>query len=337
MPRQFRARLQTDGQMRKYVRHIITALIAFACVIALNFALPRLMPGDPVQMLTGIDSEILTQEQYDYYYGALGLDKSAAEQFGIYLRSVFDGSFGYSYHYNMTVADLLADRLPVTMQIAVPAAVISALLALFTGLAAARRRKRALDTALTSVNVFVQSVPAFLIAMVLLIVFSFKLGWFPYGNLSSPDASGTGFFADRLWHLFLPVLTLTLAYTPSKYLLMRNTAASAAEEKYVMYAEARGQPRGRIDRAYVFRNICRPFVTMVGTGFGAVVAGSVVVEMIFSVGGMGELIASAVTDRDYPVLQGCLFVIALITVAACIITDIICLMLEPRAGRGREI
>lgn len=323
--------------MKKYVRHIITAVIAFACVIVLNFALPRLMPGDPVHLLTGSDVDVISQETYDYYYTALGLDKPLAEQFGMYLASLFDGSFGYSYHYNMTVAELMSGRLAVTMQIALPAVVFSALLAVLLGLAAVGRKRRVLDTALTSVNVFVQAVPAFLIAMVLLMVFSFRLGWFPYGNLSSPDASGAGFFADRVWHLFLPVLTLTLAYTPSKYLLMRNTAAAAADEKYTLYARARGLSSGRINLRYVFRNICQPFVTMVGTGLGAVFGGSVVVEMIFSVNGMGELIASAITDRDYPVLQGCLFVIALITVVACIVTDIICILLEPRAGKRGDV
>lgn len=323
--------------MKKYVKHIITAIVAFMFVVVLNFALPRLMPGDPVHMLTGSDVEVISPETYDYYYSALGLDKPITEQFGMYLASIFNGSLGYSYHYNMTVAELLTGRITVTMQIAIPAVVISALLAVFMGLFAARRRQHMLDTVIASVNVFVQAVPAFLIAMVLLIVFSFKLGWFPYGNLNSPNTEGMGFFADRLWHLFLPVLTMVLAQTPSRYLLLRNTAAAAAEEKYVMYAEARGLPRGKIDRAYIFRNICQPFVTMMGTGFGAVLAGSVVVEMIFSVNGMGELISTAITNRDYPVLQGCLFVIAAITVVACVLTDIICLLLEPRTKRGNEL
>lgn len=321
--------------MKKYLRHILIALAAFAVVLVLNFALPRLLPGDPVYLLTGLDTETLSADVYNRYYEALGLNLSLAEQFGNYLGDVFGGTLGYSYHYNATVVSLIAERLPATLQVVLPAVVISTLLALCLGMLAARKARKSLDSVLTAGATLLNAVPTFLIAMVLVIVFAFTLGALPYGNLSSPgvDPDTAQGFADRLAHLVLPVLTLVLATTPPKYMMLRSGAAKEEEEKYVLYARSRGLCPARVSHVHVFPNVGQPFLAMTGINFGAMLGGSVVTETIFSINGMGLLVSQAVTNLDYPVLQGCLTVISAFVLGVTAVTDLVLMLTDPAVRR----
>lgn len=324
--------------MQKYIRHILIALTAFAAVVVLNFALPRLMPGDPVYLLTGLDAETLSAEVYARYYSALGLDLPLAQQFAVYLEDVFGGSLGYSYHYNATVASLIAERLPATLQTVLPAVVLSTLIALAAGLAAGRKARGIGDTLFTGSSVLLNAVPTFMIAMVLVILFSFTLGWLPYGNLSSPGADiGTiEGFGDRIVHLILPIATLVLATTPPKYMMLRASAAKENDEKYVLYARSRGLSPSRISFVHVFPNAGQSFLTMTGMNLGAMLGGSVVTETIFSINGMGLLVSQAITSLDYPVLQGCLTVISAFILGVTVVTDIVLMLADPKVRRRRN-
>lgn len=324
--------------MKKYARHILTAIISFAVILIVNFALPRLMPGDPVHYLTGLDVDVISQELYDRYYTALGLNLPLAEQFEGYLKSVFDGTLGYSYHFNSDVATLISERLPYTLQIALPAVIVSTALSLWLGLRAARRPRSLADNAITSSAIIANSMPSFFAAMLLLVVFSFKLDWFPLGNLSSPDtdiSSAAGFF-DRLWHLVLPVATLVIATTPPKIIMLRNNAAGGADEKYLVYAKTKGLSPRRISYVHLFPNIGQPFITMTGMNIGGVIGGSIVIETVFSINGMGLLMSQAIDRLDFPVLQGCLTVTAGIVILVTILTDLLLMIADPKIRRGAK-
>jgi len=314
----------------------VASILCLVVVIILNFLLPRLMPGDPVLMLTGIDEDALSQAQYELYKEKLGLDRPLIEQFASYIADLFSGNLGYSYHYNDTVSNNMAQRVPATLQIAIPTIILSSLLALFFGYASGYRKNSKLDTILTSGSIAVHAIPSFLLAMIIVTVFAFHLDWFPLGGLSSiktPD-SAMAVFLDRLWHLVLPVITLTIVSTPVKYLLMRNITAVARDDKYVIYARARVLSERRIVFVHILRNTIQPFITMVGLNVGFIIAGSMIIETIFSINGMGTLIYQATSSRDYPTLQGCLFVTALAVVIANIITDIICVAIDPKVRYG---
>ena len=166
--------------------------------------------------------------------------------------------------------------------------------------------------------------------------FAFKNKWFPYAGLNSPDSvRGTfAYFIDRLHHLCLPVLTLTITTLPSRFLLMRNTARKIADEKYVLYAKARGLSDHKIKFSYMLKNIAQPFITMVGMSVSACIGGSLVVENVFSVKGMGKLLSEAVYTLDYPLMQGILFVTTGIMVLSIIITDIVCIIIDPKSRLG---
>lgn len=324
--------------MKKYWNSIFTALVCFLVVILLNFILPRLLPGDPIAYLSGFAEEDMTSAQYEHYATALHLNESLPVQFGYYLRSLVDGSLGYSFKKEAVVSALIRDKIGSTLQITLPAVVLSTLLGLVWGLDCGYRKGSLRDSISTSALIVLNTVPAFLTALVLIILFCFQHRWFPYTSLSSAGmAPGVpGFLADRLHHLILPVLTLTIGAVPSRYLLMRNTVRKITGEKYVLYAKERGLSDRRVKYGYILKNIAQPFITMVGMSVSLCVGGSLVIENIFSVSGMGKLLTDAVYTLDYPLMQGILFVTTLIMVISIVTTDLICILIDPKVRLGED-
>lgn len=324
---------------KKLTRSIIFSLVALVAVFVVNFFLPRLMPGDPLAFLIGADDSAISAEEYEEYYIAMGLDKPLGEQFADYVNDIFHGRLGYSYHYGRDVGEVLNEKIPRTLQIAFPAWIISALIALTLGLFAGYRRHGLLDGAASGAMVLLDAVPTFLMAMLLLILFSYTLGWLPFGSLNSAVVPSDPVlaFADRLKHLVLPVLTIVLVSAPKKYVMMRNVTARAMDEKYIVYARARGLSVGRVLFRHVFPNVGQPFISMLGTSFGKILSGSIVVEMIFSIDGMGALVNRAITDMDYPMLQAALMIIAVAVIFSNLIADMICLLLDPKRKREEGV
>lgn len=318
--------------MKKYIKSIFTALVCFLIVIILNFALPRMLPGNPVAYLTGMAEEDMSAAKIEYYENALHLNESILVQFGYYLRSLFNGTLGYSFKKEAVVSQLISQRLGYTLQITLPSVVISTCIGLFWGLACGFKKGSAADKISTSFLIVLNAVPSFLLGLVLIIAFCFRYRLFPYTGLSSSGVlQGTApWFFDRLHHLFLPVLTLSVSVLPSRFLLMRNTAAKIGDEKYVLYARIRGLSQHKIKFSYILKNIAQPFITMVGMSVSLCVGGSLVIENIFSINGMGKLLTEAVYSLDYPLMQGILFVTTGIMVISIVISDILCIWIDPR-------
>ena len=313
-------------------RKLLISLLCLIFITLFNFVLPRLMPGDTVLMLIGMEEDAVSEDQYEYYRKKTGADRPILEQFQNYLEDIVSGELGYSYHHNATVGELIAKRLPNTLQIAVPAVLLSSLLAAILGCLMGIRHNSPLEGIVTIGSIVVDAIPTFLLALLFLLLFAFKLQWLPMGALNSlriPDGIWPALL-DRINHLILPVLTLVVSSTPAKYLMVRNTVARQRNEKYVTYARARGLSDNAIAFRHIFPNICQPFLTMVGMNIGFIVSGSLVIENIFSIKGMGSLISQAITARDYPVLQGCLFVSALVIILANLLTDLLCVAVDPK-------
>lgn len=322
--------------MKKYKKNLILALVCFLIVLMLNFFLPRLLPGNPIAYLTGFSEEDMTPTQVSYYRQALHLDKPVFVQFGYYLKSLLDGTLGYSYKRETAVSVLISQRLGYTLQITLPAVVISTVIGLLWGLSCGYKKGSVSDKLSTTVQIVVNTMPTFLTALVLMILFCFQNKWFPYAGLNSAGAvKGTAaYFWDRMHHLILPILTLVIASTPSRYLLMRNTVSQVTDEKYILYAKERGLSDRKIKFGYILKNIAQPFITMVGMSVSTCIGGSIVIENIFSIGGMGSLLSEAVYSLDYPMMQGILFVTTAIMTFSIIITDIICILIDPKVRIG---
>ena len=321
--------------MKKYLKHIISALICFLFIVALNFVLPRLLPGDPIAYLTGFAEEEMSAEKYEYYRAALHLDRNIFVQFAYYLRSLFDGTLGYSYKADATVASLIGEKIGYSIQITLPAAVISLGLGLVWGLHSAYKRGSLFDRISTSALIVQNAVPTFAAALLLIIVLCFGAGIFPYSGLDS--AAGPHGFFDRIYHLILPVSTVVIASLPSRYLLVRNSAAKFMDDKSVSYAFQRGLGTSKIKYGYVFKNTAQPFVTAAGSTLGACIGGNIIVESAFSINGVGGLLNTAVHTLDYPLMQGILFVTTLSIIACAVLSDIVCILIDPRVKREANL
>ncbi|MDR0863098.1 MAG: ABC transporter permease [Oscillospiraceae bacterium] len=318
--------------MKQTIRQLISAFACLLVIVAVNFFLPRMMPGDPVLMLTGLEDDLVSQAEYAMYREKLGLDAPVAAQLGLYVKSLLKLDLGHSYHYKRSVGSMLAERIPNTLRVAVPAVIISSLLAMLLATYAGSKNGGVGDASITGAMIIMNAVPVFLLCMLLITVFAYHLGWLPFGGLASANAHNA--VADRLRHLVLPVTALSLSALPSKYLILRNQVAASTEEKYVLYARARGISENRIRYVHIFRNVSQTFVTMVGLNVGFVLSGSLIAENIFSIRGMGQLMTGAISARDFPTLQGCLFVSALAVIAADIVTRLVCLALDPKVRLG---
>ena len=290
------------------------------------------MPGDTVLMLVGMDEAMVTEAEYEYYMEKLGTDRPLGIQFLEYAQGLLTGDLGYSYHHRESISKLIAGRLPPTLQISIPAVLISSLIALALGCLTGMRKGGALENSVTSIQIVIDAFPVFLLGLLLIALFAFKLRIFPMGSLNSvrvPEGALAA-LGDRILHLTLPVMTLVIGSVPAKYMMICNTVAKQRNEKYVLYARSRGLSDMHIVFKHILPNICQPFITMVGMSVGFIVSGSLVIENIFSIKGMGSLIAQAITARDYPVLQGCLFVSAVVIVTANLLTDLLCIALDPK-------
>ncbi len=317
-------------------KKLVISFIALFVVIVINFLIPIAMEGDPVLMLLGIEEAEINLETYQYYYQEMNLHKPLPVRFFHYFFDTITGDFGYSFHFDQEISSLISSRIPNTLQIAIPAILLSSILSIVLGIPMGMRKGKTLDRTTSLSMIVVDAIPAFLLGLMLILLFASKLQWFPYGSLNS-TIPPTGFFPlllDRLHHLFLPILTLTLASLPSKYLIVRNMTANLRCEKYIIYARARGLSTSRIYYSHILKNIAQPFVTVVGLHVGIILSGTLVIETIFSIKGMGSLISDAISFRDFRVLQSCLYVSALTVVIANLITDIVCKLLNPKVRLG---
>lgn len=313
-------------------KSMIFSIVALLAIFIVNFFLPRLMPGDPLANLVGADEKVITQEQYDELYHEMGLDLPLGKQFIDYVADLLNGEWGYSYHQGKDVGKVILEKIPRTLQVTLPAWLLSALLACWLGLVAGNKKSRLADVGLTSGMMVVDAVPTFLLAILLLILFAFEWKILPSGGLNSPFAENV--FSDRLVHLILPVLTLTLVSTPKKYLLVRNQSAAIYDEQYMSYARAKGLNNARLGAVHAFPNISATFISMLGTSFGHMIAGSIIIEKVFSIDGVGMLVNRAISDKDFPILQGTLLVIAVSVIISNFIADVIVAFCDPRQRRA---
>jgi len=301
--------------LRFAARRVALTIPVLLGVATLVFALIHLIPGDPAQAMLG---EAAPQADVDALRRQLGLDRPLLEQYGDFLAGAITGDLGTSLRTGTPVSTQIAERLPATFELALAAMLVALALALPLGIAAATWRGTIVDRAAMTVALAGMSIPNFWLGPLLAIVFAVELGWLP--------VSGRG----GVEHLVLPALSLGLALAA---MLARMTRASLLEElrePYVLAARARGVSRMRAVMAHAFRNSLIPVVTIVGLQFGAVLTGAVITETIFSWPGIGRLLIQSIGFRDYPLVQGCILLIAVTYVAVNLLTDLAYGFLDPR-------
>jgi len=300
---------------RFLLRRVLLAVPVLFGVATLVFSLIHLVPGDPVQAMLG---ETASPQDVAVLRGRLGLDRPLLTQYGAFLAGLAAGNLGRSLRTNQPVTAAIAERLPATLELAAAAMAVAVLFAIPLGILAAARAGTAIDHLATTAALVGISVPNFWLGPLLAILFSIMLGWLP--------VSGRGTLA----HLVLPAITLG---APLAAVLARMTRASLIEElgePYVLAARARGVSALRAVLRHAFRNSLIPIVTVLGLQAGAVLTGAVITETIFAWPGVGRLLIQSINFRDYPLVQGCILLIAVTYVAVNLLTDLAYGLLDPR-------
>jgi ABC-type dipeptide/oligopeptide/nickel transport system permease component len=301
--------------LRFLVRRLLLTIPVLLGVATLVFSLIHLIPGDPALAILG---ETASQEDVNALRQRLGLDRPLLEQYAGFLRSAVRGDLGTSLRTNQPVAEAIRERLPATFELAIAAMIVAIGFSIPLGIIAAVKRGTAVDHGATTLSLLGVSIPNFWLGPLLAIVFAIELGWLP--------VSGRGTLA----HLVLPAVSLGAALAAILARMTRATLLEELREPYVQAARARGASRTRAVIRHAFPNSLIPVVTLIGLQFGAVLTGTVITETIFAWPGIGRLLIQSIGFRDYPLVQGCILLIASTYVGMNLLTDLLYGVLDPR-------
>ena len=322
--------------MKFILRRLGFYIAAFWIAITLNFALPRLMPGDPASTLFASYSGRMTPDQLVALRRALGFtNDNIFQQYLTYLWNLAHGQFGLSYaHYPTPVVDVIRNDIWWTLLLVGIAVTISFTIGTLLGTLVAWKRGSLLDSVLPPVLLFAWSFPPFFLGMLLLYFLGLQLGWFPISHafdIGLPISLTPGFVASVAYHTVLPALVLVITTIGGWCLGMRNNMVATLSEDYIAMAEAKGLKSWRVMIMYAARNAILPQVTALAITLGFVVSGQVLIESIFSYPGVGFDLVTAATNQDYPLLQGLLLFIVAAVLMANFLVDILYSRLDPRA------
>src|SRR6201993_5201411 len=297
------------------IRRLVYTLPVIWLVVSTVFLLIHFVPGDPIQQMLGEGAAAGDIEAARHAYG---LDVPLEQQYLNYWKGVLHGDLGKSLRFNEGVTSLIAKRYPNTLQLTLASLLVAILLAIPAGVRSARRRNLWDDRLLSVVSLFGLSFPNFALGPVLILIFAIALGWLP--------VSGSGTFA----HLVLPALTMGSALAAILTRMVRTSMLEELGHDYVRTARAKGLRERTVVSRHALRNAMLPIITVLGLHFGALLAGAIVTEKIFSWPGIGRLTIDAISNRDYFLVQGCILAIGLTYVAVNFLTDVLYSVANPR-------
>jgi len=315
-------------------RRIAGALLVLGLVLALNFLLFRLMPGDPVAFIVDPRFSPEAKEQLRRVYG---LDKPLPVQFVLYVKSTLSFDFGISFLTGRPVMDELRSRVPNTAILLGTSLLLSAALGTWLGIKAALRRGSLLERCVLWSGALSFSFPSFFIQLLLLMLFASMIPIFPLrGTLSvPPPPGGAALLVDYLRHMALPVLSLVLLGFGGWAIYVRNLTVKILGEDFILMARVRGLPRKNILRGHVFRTMLPPLLTIFLLSLPGIVSGAVITETVFSLHGVGRFLLEAVTGHDYPAAGAAFFLLSLLTVACNLLSDLLYGVADPRVRLER--
>ena len=307
-------------------------------IVTITFVMMRVAPGDPMdiylepQRQRQVDPEIieLLREKY-------GLDQPIHIQYVRWLGAVVKGDFGESFRHRRPVSRLLAEAIPYTLQLTVLAILFDALFGILLGVIAAVKQYTALDKVVTLGSLVVYAIPGFWLALMLVMVFSVQLGWFPTSQTRSMDYEFLSFWGkigDRLWHLALPVFVLGIGSAAGTPRYVRNRLLDVLNADFVLAARARGLHERVVIVRHALRNALIPVITIYGMALPFLLGGATVIETIFAWPGMGKLTVEAVGGRDYPLIMATTTIAAVLTVLGNLLADITYAIVDPRVTYG---
>jgi peptide/nickel transport system permease protein len=305
--------------LRRRVVQMIPVLIGISLV---TFFMIHLIPGDPARNMLGPRA---TPERVAELRHALGLDEPLPTQYLTFLAGVVRGNFGTSLYYRQAVGPLVLERLPATIFLVAYGAVLALLIALPLGVVAAVRRNSWIDQAIRTISLVTLAMPAFWLGVLFILFFGLQLGWFPVSGFGET-------FPDRLYHLFLPALTIALAMAPILIRSLRSAMVGNLRAQYAMTARAKGLSERRVVVGHVLRPSLISTITVLGVNLSFLIGSTVIIETVFAIPGLGYLMVSSIQARDYPVIQAVTLVLALVVLLINLCADITYALLDPRVS-----
>ncbi len=289
-------------------------------VTIIAFFLIHLIPGDPARTLLGVRA---TDQAVAALHERWGLDEPLWEQYAMFMQRLFQGDLGESFFYRVPASELIVDRLPVTLWLLAYGTILSILIAVPLATLAATRKNGARDQVVRAVPMVGLGMPQFWVGIMLILLFALKLGWFPVGGF------GEG-FTGHLRSMFLPSLTVALAISPILVRSLRVALLDVLESDYVATARSKGIAESRIMTRHALRNAVISTVVILGVNIGFLVGGTIVIEKVFALPGIGALMIDSIFNRDFAVVQGITLFYALLVILVYLATDLTHATLDPR-------
>lgn len=300
---------------RYLISRLFSAMIVIIGVCSIVFFLIHLIPGDPVEVMLGESAKAADKAQLRE---SLGLNLPLWQQWIAYLQQLAHFDLGQSLHSQKSISSILAEKIPITVYLALVSLTIAMLLAFPLGLLAALRKDSLYDRGAMTFAMLGAAIPNFWLGPLLVLLFAFVLGWLPVSGMESPAS------------IILPAITLGTALAALQSRMIRASMLEVLSEDYIRSARARGFSEARVILRHALRNALIPTVTILGAQLGALLTGAVVTEQIFDWPGIGQLIIESIHKRDYPLVQACILIISVTYVLVNLITDLFYVYLDPR-------
>lgn len=317
--------------LRLLRRRLIQAVPLMLGVVVINFCLIQLAPGSFLDLMTA-ENQVSDPATIELLRKTYGLDDPVWLQLMKYIWALLQLDFGFSYRQNMPVIQAISVHLPATLLLMVSSITLALAVGVAAGVVASVKVRTVWDSLVSIAAMFFFAAPSFWLGIMLIVLFSVKLGWMPVGGMATIGGVGGGIAGvlDILHHLILPTLALGLFYAAIYARVMRSSMLEVAQLDFVRTARAKGLSRNKVTVSHVLRNALLPVVTILGVQMGTVLAGSVVIESVFSWPGVGSLLFDSVSSRNYPVVLGIMVLGSLVVIAANIAVDLVYMWLDPR-------
>ncbi len=322
------------GLKRFILRKVVAAALTIAVIVCANFFIFRMAPGDPVRMM--FRDPRVSAESLELMKQKFGLDKPLSGQFVAYVKNLAQGDLGLSFSQRKPVLEVLWARIPNTLLLVVPALTIAIVLGVVLGAVAGWLSGTKLDTFILTASVTMYSIPTFALGIILLLLFAYLIPIFPLGGISTPASGYEGFeiVTDIGWHMFLPAFAIVIWYVGEYVILTRSSMIDAMGQEYITTAWAKGLKKYKILKNHALRNALLPVITISGVNLAFAAAGVIEAETVFAWPGVGRLTYDAVSQRDYPLLQGVFMLFAFAIVLANLAIDLIYGYIDPRIKVG---
>lgn len=308
---------------RMVVKRVLQSLIVLVIVTMIVFFLMQLVPGDPIVNFLGSNA---TQEQIDYYTKLYGYDQPVIVQYLKWIQGLFHGEMGHSVTYNTEISSIIFTRLGVTLQVVLPAFAIAVILGVIFGIIAAQHRGSGLDSVISVIANVGMAMPLFWIGILAILIFALTLKILPVQGYTPPTEN----FVEWLRHLVMPVCILALGPIAQFTRQTRSSMLEVVRQDYVRTAKAKGVAKRDITFKHELRNAMIPIITVMGVQLGSMIGGTVLIEKIFNIPGLGNLLITGITSKDFMVVENAVFLIACAVAICNLLVDILYGIIDPR-------